>query len=437
MSEAHDGLGPLAGYRVIDITQMIAGPVGCTLLSDMGAEVIKVEPIDGESTRHTASIVPLEGLAFVLMNRGKKSVPVNLRLPEGREVVHRLVRAADIVVVGYRPDVCLDFGLDYETLRAVNPEVIYLQNTAFGTAGPMALQGGYDLVVQGISGLIALNANVDEAGQPKQIVPAYADYLTAAYIALAVTTAVMVKERTGRGQRIDTSLLHSALYGALGRHRYVEAVDAGPREEFLAELRRLRAENRPWKEQLALRADARVVPANIYYRAYATADSYLMVACLNNPTRVKFLQLTGLEDFRMVNGRLDVAIEPSKDTPERREKLDRLVRAAEAVVRSKTTSEWLRLFVAAKVPAGPLRFPEEVLEDEQVLANGYFQELEHPVYGAYQTVTPPVRMSLTPWSVRGTAPVFGQDTREVLAGLGYSEAEVASLVEKGALAVRD
>ncbi|HXH23384.1 MAG TPA: CoA transferase [Dehalococcoidia bacterium] len=426
-------MGPLSGYRVLDITQMIAGPLGCELLGDMGAEVIKVEPIDGESTRHTAGVIPMEGLGFILYNRGKRSIPVDLRQPEGRDVVHRLVQTADVVVVGYRPDVCLQFGLDYERLAGINPRIVYLQNTAFGSQGPMAQQGGYDIVVQGLSGLMALNQGVDDEGQPRPIVPAYADYLTAAYIAWGVTAALMVRERTGEGQKVETSLLASALMGQVGRLRYFDALDADTTQQFLDRLQEMRRENRPWKEQLALRAE-RLIPANIYYRAYASADSYLIVACLNNPTRVKFLEITGLEDFRMVNGRLITAVEPGEDTPERRERLRKLVEKAETVMRSKTTAQWLGIFTAAKIPTGPLRFPEEVFFDEQVLANGYVERLEHPIAGPYRTAAPPVRMSKTPLAIQGPAPTFGQHAREILVELGYDQDTIDALVARRIIA---
>lgn len=426
---------PLAGYKILDITQMIAGPVACMLLSDMGAEVIKVEPIDGESTRHTAGVIPMEGLAFILYNRGKQSIPVDLRTREGREIADKLVRAVDIVVVGYRPDVCLEFGLDYERLAAINPSLIYLQNTAFGSEGPMASQGGYDLVVQAMSGLMAMNQGVDDEGQPRQIMPAYADFLTAAYIAWAVTAAVLVRERTGEGQKIETSLLGSALMGAVGRLRYFEALDTESTEEFLSKLRQLQQDNRPWKEQLALRAE-RLVPANIYYRSYATADSYVVVACLNNPTRVKLLEIIGIEDERMVNGQLHTAVVASEDTPERRARLKDMVSRAEAIFRSKTTADWLAIFHNARIPAGPLRFPEEVFFDEQVAANGFLTRLDHAATGPYRTAAPPLRMAKSPLSVQGPAPLFGQHTRAVLAQLGYPADRIEDLVRRGVVAAQ-
>jgi formyl-CoA transferase len=198
----------------------------------------------------------------------------------------------------------------------------------------------------------------------------------------------------------------------------------------------MRAESRPWKDQLGLRAE-RLVPANIYYRAYLTADSHIIVACLNNPTRVKLLSLIGVDDFRMVNGHLITAVDPADDTPERKARLKALVEEAEAVMRTKTTSEWLGIFTKAKIPSGPLRFPEEVFSDEQVAANGYLTQLEHPIAGRYLTATPPVKMSGSPLAIQSTAPLFGEHTRSVLRRAGYSDEEVATLIRSGVVAARD
>ena len=424
--------GPLAGYRVLDISQMIAGPVGCLLLADMGAEVIKVEPIDGESTRHFEQIVPHEAPAFILFNRGKRGIPLDLRLAEGREVLRRLVRGADAAVVGYRPDVCRRFGLDYETLAAINPRLVYLQNTAFGSKGPLAEQGGYDLIVQSLAGLLAVNQGLDAAGHPRPITPAIADFTTAALIAWAITGGLLARERMGTGQRIETSLLAGALLTELGQVRFFERTGAEALAQSLEQLQAWRAEGKPWAEQLTLRAEStRAAAGNIYYRAYATRDGYISVACLNNPTRVKFLEAVGLGDPRMEGGRLRVGGQASEE--ERRLLLE-LVVEAERLLRSRSSEEWLEVFFANHVPAGPLRFPEELFADEQVLANDYIVEVQHPAVGGYKTTAPPVRMEQTPLSIRASAPGFGEHTRAILSELGYDAEQAARLIELGAVA---
>ena len=434
MAEQHDSgaRGALAGYRVLDISQMIAGPVGCLLLADMGAEVIKVEPIDGESTRHFEQIAPHEAASFIVFNRGKRGIPLDLRLVEGREVLRRLVLGADAAVVGYRPDVCRRFGLEYETLAQINPRLVYLQNTAFGSKGPLAGQGGYDLIVQGLSGLLGMNQGLNAAGEPRPITPAIADYLTAALIAWAVTGGLLARERAGVGQRIETSLLAGALLAQLGSLRVFERTGADALAQSLKRLGAWRAEGKSWSEQLTLRAESnRTAVGNIYYRAYATKDGYVSVACLNNPTRIKFLEVIGLSDPRMEGGRLRVGGQPSE---EEREQLTDLAEAAEATLHSRPSAEWLEIFVANRIPAGPLQFPEELFADEQALANGYITELEHPAVGRYKTTAPAVQMERTPLSIRASAPQFGEHTRAILAELGYEGDEIERLIAKGAVA---
>src|SRR3972149_5863869 len=149
--------GPLVGHLILDISQWIAGPVGCALLSDMGAEVIKIEPIEGEATRYFDQAVPLESLVFILFNRGKKSLPVDLSTPRGKEIVHRLLRRADAAVGGHRPDIGSSLGVDYETCAALNPRLVYCQNSAFGPEGPLADLAGFDIVVPAFSGLLVTN----------------------------------------------------------------------------------------------------------------------------------------------------------------------------------------------------------------------------------------------------------------------------------------
>ena len=426
--------GPLAGYTVLDISQMIAGPVGATLLADMGADVIKVEPIEGESTRHLLPLVPKESPAFVMMNRGKRSLPLNLATEAGREVLARLVAKADVVIVGYRPDVCRRLGLTYDDLRAHNESLVYLQNTAFGPRGPMAEQGGYDIIVQGLSGLVALNGGVDAEGQPRQIIPAIADYMTGGLIAWAVTAALLHREKTGEGQEVETSLLSSALVSQLGRVRRFEMLDAERHASMLDEIVELRGKGAPWTEQLATNAAARVIAGNIYYRGYATADSYILVACLNNPTRGQFLNVTGLSDFRMVDEFLTLPDDPDDAF---REQVDALVAEAESTMRSRTTADWIADFVEAHVPAGPLLFPEEIFDDPQIAANDYLVALDHHALGPYLTAAAPVRMSATPLPPLRTAPLFGEHSAEILASMGYSEAETQALIDAGIVAARE
>jgi crotonobetainyl-CoA:carnitine CoA-transferase CaiB-like acyl-CoA transferase len=204
--------GPLEGVRILEFTQIIAGPLGCMLLADMGAEVIKVEPIEGEPWRLTQQFMPLESKTFQSLNRGKQSLSLNLQKPEAQEAIHRLIPSVDVVVSNYRPDVPARLHIDYETLSKIKPDLIYLDSTAFGRKGPWANKGGYDIVVQGASGLTASGGRFDDNGNP--ILPgpvATADYATGYSIAWGVCAALFYRERTGKGQLVETSLLANAL----------------------------------------------------------------------------------------------------------------------------------------------------------------------------------------------------------------------------------
>ncbi|MBK9344333.1 MAG: CoA transferase [Dehalococcoidia bacterium] len=204
--------GPLAGIRVLDLTQVIAGPLGCMLLSDLGAEVIKVEPPEGEPWRLTGQFFPDESKAYQSLNRGKQSVVLNLARPEGQEAVHRLARTCDVVVINSRPDVAKRLGVDYETLKAQRDDIIYLDSTAFGRKGPWAHRPGYDIVAQAASGLLMHRLWLDDRGFPALSGPAApADFTTGYAIALGVCAALHHRSTTGRGQLVETSLLTNAL----------------------------------------------------------------------------------------------------------------------------------------------------------------------------------------------------------------------------------
>ncbi len=302
----------------------------------------------------------------------------------------------------------------------------------------MAEQGGYGIIVQGLSGLVALNGGVDAEGQPRQIIPAIADYMTAGLIAWSVMAVLLHREKTGEGQEVETSLLSSALVAQLGRVRRFEMLDAERQASMLDEIAELRARGASWTEQLATNAVARVIAGNIYYRGYATADSYILVACLNNPTRVQFLLVTGLIDFRMVDEFLTVPDDPDDAFQERVDGLVAEAEAeAEATMRSRTTAEWIADFVEAHVPAGPLLFPEEVFDDPQITANDYLVALDHHALGPYQTAAAPVRMSATPLPPLRTAPLFGEHSVEILMSIGYSDAETLALFDAGVVVARE
>ena len=203
--------GPLEGIKILEFSQIIAAPFGGMLLSDMGAEVIKIEPLDGEPWRLHSQLVPGESKTYIGLNRGKKSLPINLQTEEGKEIVNKLVVFTDVVIINARPDVPEKLGTDYESLSKINPRLIYCDNTAFGRRGPRKDSPGYDIVVQAMSGLLAADRKLVDGVPQVMSATAVADYATGLSIAWAVCAALFARERSGAGQKIDTMLLASAL----------------------------------------------------------------------------------------------------------------------------------------------------------------------------------------------------------------------------------
>ena len=418
--------GPLAGVKVLEFSEIIAGPFGGMLLADMGAEVIKVEPPWGEAWRLNAQFMPLESKSFISLNRGKRSLPLDLTRPQARQIVHRLVPQTDVVLVNYRPDVPARLGIDYEALSAINPRLIYCATTAFGRFGPDSSRPGYDIIVQAMSGLMAGDGKV-VGGVPQQIsATALADFSTGISIAWAVCGALYARERTGVGQKVEAALLGTALGIQTSRFLWIEAVDAEPRREMLESLATMRAQGRSYEDVYGMYTQARsptLGQGNIYYRTYQTRDSVIAVGSLSDPLRKKLLAVLGLSDIRF---------DPDYDPQSHQAKAfgSELTRKAEKLLRGRTTEEWLRVLDEAGVPAGPVRFTEELMEDPQVLANDLVVEQEHALAGRLKMVGPFIKMDQTPLQAQRPSPALGQHTDEILSALGYSPQEVQRLREE-------
>ena len=416
--------GPLTGVRVLEFSEIIAAPFGGMLLADMGAEVIKVEPPWGEPWRLNTPVVPLESKTYISINRGKKSLPLDLTKPAAREIVGRLVPQTDVVIINYRPDVPAKLGIDYEALSALNPRLIYCETTAFGRRGPESARPGYDIVIQAMSGLMAMDGHL-QGGVPQVITPALADFSTGIAIAWAVSAALYNRERTGRGQRVDTSLLGTALTLQANRFLWIEATDTETRQSLLEGLTELRSQGKSYQEmQEHHRAHTFTPLLNIYYRTYQTRDSVIAVGCLSDPLRKKLLSVLGLRDIRFDDG-----YDPGSD--EALAFAQALHGKAEAIFRQRSAAEWLRDLDAAGVPAGPVRFPEELVDDPQVLANGFQADLDHSLLGRMKMTGPLVQMSETPLEAAASSPALGEHTDDLLGDLGYSADDVQGLRDAG------
>jgi crotonobetainyl-CoA:carnitine CoA-transferase CaiB-like acyl-CoA transferase len=413
--------GALEGVRVLDCTQIIAGPLAGALLSEMGADVVKVEPLEGEPWRLQAEIIPKESKGFLTQNRGKRSLTLNFKDARSGPVRDALIRWADVLLTNYRPGVPEALGIDYESARQVNPAIIYAENTAFGKLGPDRDRRGYDIVAQAMSGLTASNPNVQN-GLPMQIAFAPADVVTGVALAWAITAALFHREKTGEGQSINSSLLLSSLTLQAGS-REIVAMDEEARQERLAHLAEARARGATIEEIYAERKKFMPEAAgNIYYRPYKTKDSYLVVGCLGPGPRARFRQALEIHDPRY---------EPGFDTSKLREVGAGLVATCEAKFQERTNDEWVAYLDASDIACGPIRFVDELWDDPQVQANNFLVEYDHTLLGPLRGPAPIVQMSSTPTRVQRAAPALGEHTDEVLCELGFSAGEIVHFRERG------
>ena len=418
--------GPLAGIRVLEFSQIIAGPFGCQNLADMGAEVIKVEPPEGEAWRQFSQFIPGESKWFQSLNRGKRSLVLAMRDPAAQQIVHRLVAEMDVVVINYRPDVGARLGIDYDTLRAIKPELIYVDNTAFGRRGPWAARPGYDIVAQAVSGLMALDGKFDPAnGAPQPVSAPVADYATGIAVAWGVCAALYHRERTGEGQMIETTLLNSAL--ALQGSQVMELPLADePVAARMANVAGLRAQGASYAElQEAYQQRGVLGAVNIYYRCWETSDGAVAIGALSPSLWAKVRDALETDFLGFADPTLDMTDPESVAGGVAR------VRELEAQVRARTTADWLERFEQCGVPCGPIRFAEELIDDEQLSANHMIVELNHDLSGPQRQVGPLLQMSVTPLEAQASSPPLGRDTEPILRSIGYGNAEISELRANG------
>jgi crotonobetainyl-CoA:carnitine CoA-transferase CaiB-like acyl-CoA transferase len=424
------GNGPLHGIRVLEFSQIVAAPTCGYLLADLGADVVKVEPPGGEQTRRTAAVVPNEGKGFQALNRGKRSLIVEMHDPRGREVIQKILPTIDVLLINYRLGVAERMGIDYESVRKIRPDIIYWQNTGFGEGGPDAYRAGSDIVAQAYSGLMALDAKVNDDGAPDLIASPIADIATGLGAAMAICAALYHRSLTGDGQRLSSSLLRSSLMlmnGSVMREPVHDAVVRDPMMQAVADLK---AQGASYDQLLQKRNELQTLRAafRLYYGGYKAKDGGVVLGALTKANR------DGMRKVLGVYGQ-ENSDDPDYDAynPANQAEAEQWRRVIRAKFMERTADEWVRAFDEAGVPVAPVAFPEDMADNPQVLADEMIFELTHTVTGPQRVVGPIVTMSKTPAGPRRPAPALGEHTREVLIERGLPAAEVDALIASDVL----
>jgi crotonobetainyl-CoA:carnitine CoA-transferase CaiB-like acyl-CoA transferase len=390
--------GPLSGYRIVDLTAVVSGPLATMLLADQGADVIKIEnPAGGDFTRAVSNRRGGFSASFLNNNRNKRSVAIDLKDERGLGIVKRLVAGADVLVQNFRPGVVERMGLGEEQVHEIAPRLVYVSISGFGDRGPYAGMAVYDPLIQALSGLTTIQAGSDEA-RPRLVRTIVPDKVTGLMGAQAITAALLARERTGRGQHVRLSMLDSVI-------AFLWHSDMGSQTFVGAELPQQEAQS-------------------FIDLIYETADGYVSVAAFRRADWVKLARACDHPEW------ID---DPRFLTSEGLElhKLERLDLTQQAL-RERTSAEWIERLEAHDVPCAPVLTRRDMIRHPQVIANGILVETDHPRAGRLRQAGTPVRFSATPSEHRRGGPELGGHTREVLAEAGYSATEIQALVAAGA-----
>lgn len=400
--DAGQPAGPLAGVKVLDLTQIMAGPMCTLLLADMGADVIKIErPGSGDDTRRMGTRLPNGFSAgFLALNRNKRSIALNLRSDDGKAVFRRMAETADVVVENFRPGVMERLELGYAALSAINPRLVYASISGFGGTGPYRSRGGFDLVAQGMSGLMSITGF--PGGPPAKVGVPITDIGAGSFTAFGVLAAYIHARRTGQGQQVDASLLEAGIaYTVWESSEYFAAgVVPGP-----------------------LGSAHRV---NAPYQALRTADGYINIGAASQPTWEQFCRAIG-QDALIDDPRY-------REPNDRKARETELAELLESILSEHTTDYWMAQLDAAGVVAGPIYDMAQVYADEQAQAREMLVTLDDAELGQLRNIGIPVKLSATPGRIRRRAPALGEHTRRILREHGYADAEIEALLAAGAAA---
>jgi crotonobetainyl-CoA:carnitine CoA-transferase CaiB-like acyl-CoA transferase len=391
--------GPLSGYRVVDLTAMISGPLATMLLADQGADVVKVEnPLGGDHTRAVSSRRGGFSASFLNNNRNKRSIALNLKDPRGLDVLKRLIAGADVLVQNFRPGVAERMGLGETAVRQIAPKIVYVSISGFGERGPYVQKPVFDPLVQALSGLTTVQAGSDEA-RPRLVRTILPDKLTGITAAQAITAALLARERTGQGQHVRLSMLDSVI-------AFLWSSDMS---------------NQTFVGDEALQQKAQ----SFIDLIYETEDGYISVAVQTDRQWASLARALErpewLQDARF------------KTAAGRQEHIDARLELTQEVLRSRTTTEWLDRLDAEDVPCAPVLRRKDVISHPQILANETVVEIDHPHAGRLRQARPAARFSKTPAGIRTGGPLLGEHTAEILEGLGYARGAIDELREAGVI----
>ncbi len=399
---AANGQGPLSGVTVIELCHVMAGPTCGLMLADMGADVIKVEKMPGgdDTRRSVPPDIEGESAAFMMMNRNKRGIAVDLKKEGGQRVLRRLLETADVVTENYRRGTLAKLGFAYDDLKRANPGLIYGAISGFGLTGPYADRGGFDLVAQGMSGLMSITGEGPDR-PPVKVGAPVTDITAGILLAFGIVAAYVHRLKTGEGQMVDTSLFEAGITHTYWQSAIAFATAAAPRAMGSAH------------------------PLNAPYQAVRTADGHINIGAANDKNWSRMLAAIGAahlgEDARFARNSDRMANRVA------------LIEALEAVFATKPSADWLDLLEQAGVPAGPILDVTQMHADPQAIARGMVPTVEHPVAGAVQTIGLPVKFSETPGKVATPSPLYGQHTREVLLEFGFDTMEIDGLAREEAI----
>ena len=404
-------MGALSHIRVLDLSRVLAGPWCAQNLADLGADVIKVErPGAGDDTRHWGPPFAKdahgnetdESAYFICINRNKRSITIDIAKPEGQDIIRKLAEQSDVVIENYKVGGLVKYGLDYESLKRLKPDLVYCSITGFGQTGPFAHRPGYDFIVQGMGGFMSVTGEADdfEGASPQKAGVALADIFTGMYASSAILAAIIHRDHTGEGQHIDMALLDTQV-----------AVMANVGSAYLT------------SNELPKRwgnASATIVP----YQTFPTSDGWMILAAGNDRQYRHFVTVGG--EAHLADNPLYVS------NPLRVQHRKQLVPLLEAMTRKKTKADWITSLEKANVPCGPINNMKEVFENQQVIARNMQINVPHPTVGKMKLVASPMKFSKTPTEVRMAPPTLGQHTNEILHDrLNLDDEAITQLRKKG------